>query len=478
MNRVSLPDNCSLVWLRNDLRLDDNTALAAAAQEGPVVACYLLCPNQWQQHSMAPIRVDFILRRLRALCDELHALNIPMLVRTANSYEDAPAAIGQLIDELGIKQLHFNREYLVDEVRRDLQVEQQLHQRGVRCRSYHDALVVPPGELKTGSGSFYKVYSPFRKAWENLVRDSLPDLLPAPSKQQLLGLEREPPPTQLTGWNLKDSSDWAAEESAAHQRLAEFLQERIEHYKEDRDIPAAPGTSRLSAWFNIGALSARRALMEAVATNSGELGTGSGGAVCWMRELVWREFYYHLVDACPRIVMGHAFQPHTEAVHWRSSENDLEAWKTGMTGQPLVDAGMRQLAATGWMHNRVRMITAMFLSKNLLLDWRLGEQHFMQQLIDGDFALNNGGWQWSASTGTDAAPYFRVFNPFSQSQRFDAEGTYIKRWVPELADMAARDLHDSERLSATRPAHYPQLIVDIKASRKRAISAFSELNKS
>jgi deoxyribodipyrimidine photo-lyase len=223
-------------------------------------------------------------------------------------------------------------------------------------------------------------------------------------------------------------------------------------------------------------ISPRQCLHAALQVNRGEFDSGNPGALCWINELLWREFYKHVLVGYPRVSRQRAFRPETEAVAWRQAPGELAAWQQGRTGIPLVDAGMRQLLATGWMHNRLRMVTAMFLTKNLLIDWREGERFFMQHLIDGDLAANNGGWQWSASTGTDAVPYFRLFNPLSQAQRFDAEGRFIRHWLPELDGLDDRALHNPAALGGLfGAAAYPPPIVDLASSRERALQAFKNL---
>ncbi|HBT32829.1 MAG TPA: deoxyribodipyrimidine photo-lyase, partial [Pusillimonas sp.] len=243
------------------------------------------------------------------------------------------------------------------------------------------------------------------------------------------------------------------------------------------DFPATPGTSQLSPYLAAGLISVRQCLYAALQANQGELETGRAGILTWVNELLWREFYLQLMYSFPALSMHRAMKPETEAVVWRDAPDDFNRWCKGDTGVPIVDAAMRQLNDTGWMHNRLRMVVAMFLSKNLLIDWRYGERYFMQNLVDGELAANNGGWQWSASTGADAAPYFRVFNPVSQSQRFDPEGKFIRKWVPELKEVDTKEIHDP--LPLTREVcGYPVIMVDLKVTRQRAIEAFKGLSKS
>jgi deoxyribodipyrimidine photo-lyase len=245
-------------------------------------------------------------------------------------------------------------------------------------------------------------------------------------------------------------------------------------YQPDRDCPAIPGTSVLSPYLAAGLVSAGQCLHAALMQNQGEFETGQRGIVVWITELLWREFYQHLLFGYPALSMHQPMRVETNAVVWRDAPEDFDAWAKGRTGVPIVDAAMRQLLATGWMHNRLRMVVAMFLTKNLLIDWRLGEAFFMQHLIDGELAANNGGWQWSASTGADSAPYFRVFNPISQSEKFDPQGAFIKHWVPELSTLGGKEIHNPSPV-ARKALNYPEQIVNLQSSRVRAIEAFKSL---
>jgi deoxyribodipyrimidine photo-lyase len=270
-----------------------------------------------------------------------------------------------------------------------------------------------------------------------------------------------------------DSRLWPAGEQAALRRLGDFIRTRLARYHLDRDFPARDGTSRLSPYLATGTLSVRRCFEAVLAANGGEWDSGCTGATTWINELIWREFYVHVLQAFPGVSRYRALRPETEAIRWRAPGEDLRRWQQGLTGFPLVDAGMRELAATGWMHNRARMMTATFLSKHLLIDWRHGERHFMHELVDGELAANNGGWQWCASTGTDAVPYFRVMSPSRQALRFDPDGEYIRRQLPELAGCSTRALQT--------PGHpellvtgYPAPIVDPAQARERAMAAYRD----
>ncbi len=270
---------------------------------------------------------------------------------------------------------------------------------------------------------------------------------------------------------------WPAGEPEAQRRLENFVQ-RIGNYQRVRDMPAVNGTSLLSPYLAAGVISPRQCLAAALAANKGQI-AGDDGVATWISELAWRDFYTHVLVGFPRVSKHRPFKLKTDQLNWRTDEPKFEAWKQGRTGYPIVDAGMRQLNQTGWMHNRLRMVTAMFLTKHLLIDWRWGEKYFMQHLIDGELAANNGGWQWSASTGTDSVPYFRIFNPFSQSKRFDPDGDFIKKLCPELSPIPPAALHDEKKFSAAIAKHgvdYPTYIVDYKQGRERALQAFKNLN--
>ncbi|WP_448682878.1 deoxyribodipyrimidine photo-lyase [Pseudomonas nicosulfuronedens] len=470
-----------LVWLRTDLRLRDNSALHAAAERGPVIALYLLSPSQWQSHDDAPCKVDFWLRNLRELRAGLDKLNIPLLIRVADRWKAAPSIIARLCRELEIETVHINEEYGVNEATRDAAVKKALEPDGIRLRSHLDQLFFTPGTILTKGGTYFQVYSQFRKVCYERLSLGVPSLVPAPRLQQKLDIASDRVPEQIEGFETPPAAlheEWPAGEEAAHERVELFTDEILKTYQDTRDLPARDGTSRLSPYLAAGVLSPRQCLHAALANNHGEFETGNSGAVSWINELLWREFYKHILVGFPRVSRHRAFREDTEKLRWRRDQKDLEDWQQGRTGFPIIDAAMRQLLATGWMHNRLRMVVAMFLTKNLLIDWREGERWFMRHLIDGDLAANNGGWQWSASTGTDAAPYFRIFNPISQSERFDADGRFIHRWVPELAGLQGRAMHDPSRLGLFGVEGYPQPMCDLSATRERALDAFKSLSAS
>lgn len=471
----------ALVWLRNDLRLHDNPALHAAAElRQGVIAVYVHCDAHVTRFPIAPARLDFARRHLHLLTTELARHHIALQVlRVARASEIAPALV-RLAQEHGISHCFFNAEYPLDELNRDQQVNQLLRAQGVTVKRCHDRVVIPPGKVRNEAGTPYKVFTPYKRKWLQLA--SLLPLRPleAPAHQAALpcpSASAQDIDRLFEDQELRDLGTlWPAGEAVARARLQRFVAENLDHYQTQRDLPAVAGTSGLSPYLAIGALSPRQALAAVLSRNGGDWNANAGVST-WISELIWREFYQHLVVDYPQVCMHRAMQVHTEAFPWRQAPEDFALWREGRTGIPIIDAGMRQLNATGWMHNRLRMLVAMFLTKNLQIDWRWGERYFMQQLIDGDFAANNGGWQWSASTGTDAAPYFRIFNPITQSQRFDPRGQFIRQWVPELAGLSDKAIHAPHLAPSGPPPGYPAPMVDLGASRKATIALFASLGQ-
>ncbi len=473
----------NLVWFRTDLRCYDNPALFHACAQGrPVIAVYCHTASQWQQHGLGKRKVRWMENAVAALQNNLRTLGIPLLVLEADTFDNSEALLQTLIGELGASRLLFNNEYEVNERKRDINLCRWAKDQGVEISRYHDQCLVPPGDVLTKSEQPFKVYSPFRKAWLPKAEQLLtaPLGLPQPSaEQQTLADQRmQQLPSRLRTLELQLSIEtddrWSHCETELHEQLQRFVDEHGPDYDQQRDLPAKPGTSTLSPALSIGLISARQCIHTAVQANEGRLIGGNKGLDSWINELTWRDFYRHLMVAFPQLCKHKSFKPEYEDVRWRNSEEDFQAWCEGRTGYPIVDAAQRQLVQTGWMHNRLRMITAMFLTKHLLIDWRRGEAFFNQHLMDADLASNNGGWQWSASTGADGAPYFRIFNPIAQSEKFDSDGEFIARYVPELANLAGKYRHNPSAFER-QTCGYPQPVVEHKYGRQRALDAFKAL---
>jgi len=458
----------TLHWFRSDLRIEDNTALAAAARSGEMLALYIATPQQWALHDDAPIKLDFWRRNLRKLESHLQQLGIPLLYAQVPAYGDVPALLADLLPGLGVTAVHCNREYPLFEQRRDALVAAALQDAGISLQIHDDQTLLPPERVLNKSGLPFKVFTPFSKAVRELLQQSPVQAVAAPARQSLPVLPSGLPlrtldaldwPAPRNEWD----SLWPAGEDHAWLALRDFVATRIDDYKQQRDFPGTAGTSKLSPQLTAGVLSVRQCWLATLPLDP------NGSIHSWQNELLWRDFYKHVMFHFPHVCKHYNWREDLQHVPWRHDEEDYRRWCEGRTGVPIVDAAMRQLLHTGWMHNRLRMITAMFLSKQLLIDWRWGERWFMQQLIDGDFSANNGGWQWSASTGTDAAPYFRIFNPVTQSARFDPEGSFLRHWLPELTELDAAGIHDPGLL---RPPGYPAPMIDLAFGRERALNAF------
>jgi len=464
----------ALVWFRSDLRLEDNPALRNAFENSEKVhAIFIFSKKQLEKHNEANVKIDFIIKNLIQLEKKLTALNVPLTIIKSDGFDSDASLIGEFIDKKNIDKVFWNNQFGEDETIRDRQVINYLDSKNINVNIFNDQIVYEPGFLKTGQGLPYSVFTPFKRKWiDNFEMDFLDIEYQYQSRKNLNYLS-----------NLKDfdfnfeathqvnMNLWPAGEDEAEARLLKFLDEKAIKYSKNRNDPILDGTSRISPYLASGIISSKKCILEALKINNFEFSSGHIGVTKWIDEIVWREFYKNIMFSFPKVSRGQPFQDYSKKIEWRYSEKEFTAWKEGMTGFPIVDAAMRQLNHEGWMHNRLRMVVAMFFTKNMLHDWRLGEAYFMQNLIDGDFASNNGGWQWSSSTGTDAAPYFRIFNPITQSTNFDKEGLFIKKYVTELKDLDKSIIHNPPK-EHRKYCNYPESILDLKESRLRAIEAF------
>lgn len=464
-----------LVWFRNDLRVTDNLALHAACQDAQanVVAVFIATPVQWASHTMAPRQATFLRQNLQHLQTALAVRGIPLHYHQCDDFQASNTWLIDFCQQQQVDTLFYNQQYELNERLRDDALMVQLSVLSIGYQRFHDSVLLPPGSVRTGNHEMYKVFTPFRRAFIQRLLMSDNHCVPAPKTRN-----NGPMLTPLLPFDYPqlpvDSQLFPAGEEAALQRLRRFCREQVQDYQQQRDLPAVSGTSYLSAYLTLGILSPRQCFHRLRAECPGMLDNADSGAFTWLNELIWREFYRHLLVAYPHLCQHHPFIDWTDAITWNRSEQQLKAWQQGQTGYPIVDAAMRQMNETGWMHNRLRMISASFLVKDLLIDWRQGEHYFMSQLVDGDLAANNGGWQWAASTGTDAAPYFRIFNPTTQGERFDRDGIFIRRWLPELAVVPDSDIHQPWRWAERQQQHldYPLPLVDHKQARLVTLAAF------
>jgi deoxyribodipyrimidine photo-lyase len=465
----------TLWWIRRDLRLSDNQALAAAlAAAEHVVPVFVLDPALLASPCAGDKRLAFLFDGLRSLDADLRQRGSRLIVR-----QGEPAAqLARLLGETGASAIFAERDVTPYARRRDEQVSALLPLHVTGGLAMH-----PPSAVVKEDGSPYTVYTPFSKRWLALPLPSPADLLPSPRRVATpTDLDSLPIPAEPT---LPAGVPFPAGEAEAQRLLAAFTEGEdaaITRYRDERNRPDLEGTSRLSPYLRFGMLSARQAV---VASRTARLVARTSdacyGTDTWLSELIWREFYVAILYHFPHVRSG-SFQRHYDHIPWANDETDFAAWREGRTGYPIVDAAMRQLVQTGWMHNRSRMIVASFLVKDLLIDWRRGERFFMQHLLDGDPANNNGGWQWTAGVGTDAAPYFRVFNPVVQGQKFDPNGDYVRRWLPELARVPAKFVHnpwtmppdEQRRAGCVIGTDYPAPIIDHAFARERTLAAYAQ----
>jgi deoxyribodipyrimidine photo-lyase len=464
----------SLVWFRRDLRADDHAALFHALKASGRVGCAFVFDTEILDElpSRADRRVEFIWESLRDLDAALARLGGGLMVLHGRARDEIP----RLAARMHAGAVYTNRDYEPRAVERDRAVAARLAADGRDFYGYKDHVVFDTDEVLTQDGRPFSVFTPYRNAW--LKRLEPFHLRPYPVERYAGALapppERRLPSLEEIGFRRTNLAELRLPAgTSGAERLLEDFKARIDAYRERRDFPALKGPSYLSVHLRFGTLSIRRVAAFARA-RAGE------GAQGWLSELIWREFYSQILHHHPRVVTS-AFKPEYDAIRWPDDPDRLAAWQEARTGYPLVDAAMRQINATGYMHNRLRMVAASFLVKDLHVDWRLGEKYFADHLIDYDLASNNGGWQWAASTGCDAQPYFRIFNPVSQSRKFDPEGRFIRRYLPELDGCDAKQIHapwemnvgEQERAGVVIGRDYPAPVVDHAAARQRALELYS-----
>ena len=472
----------AVVWLRRDLRLADNLALHHAVESGAkIVVLYVLDPVILGSNYIGAPRVKFMTEALNDLDLRLREYGAHLLIRHGEPSE----IVASVALEVGADQVYYNHDYTPYTRKRDEAVQIALGAHGISFHAYHDRVLLAPDAIFTGSGKPYAVYTPYKTKWRETAKP-----FSEPVKTDFQGVFHDlsgvdglsvPTPASL-GFEGNIISTPEATPKVAQRLLSDFIRRNIFSYAEARDTLAEPfddprnGTSSLSPYIRWGLVSPRqlrKAAADATAAAPNE--AAREGVTTWVDELIWAEFYTQVLWHFPH-VKTQSFKPEYDLIEWRHAPDDLAAWQEGRTGYPVVDAAMRQLNATGWMHNRARMIVASFLTKDLLIDWREGERYFMQKLLDGDLAANNGGWQWAAGTGTDAQPYFRIFNPASQSEKFDPEAIFIQKWIPALRGYSVKYIHAPWTMN-NAPHGYPRPMVDHSEARHRTLEAFSVVKK-
>lgn len=446
-----------LWWIRRDLRINTNSTLKSALKNGNAVIPVFILDDRLL-NTPATNRERFLFSGLQELKLQLQEKGSGLVIRRGNPV----AELQRLVQETGARMIFAEEDYSPFARLRDALVANELPLQLVTGLTvFHPASILKP------DGSPYTVFTPYSKTWKSLPQVDL-EVLSIPDNLPAVDLPRSEPIPEFT-----PLAGFPAGEIEASHRLEDFLQNRVANYHDDRNRMDLDGTSTLSPYLRFGMISAAFVVKQIRSFN------GQQGVQTWLNEIIWREFYQSILYHFPH-VQHQAFNPKLRNIAWRDAPEDFQAWKDGRTGFPVVDAAMRQLMATGWMHNRARMITASFLTKDLLINWQEGERWFMQQLVDGDTSANNGGWQWTAGTGTDAAPYFRIFNPVLQSKKFDPNGTYIRRWVPELEAVPNEWIHEPWKMPESLQLStgmridmtYPAPIVEHGIVKDRTLAAY------
>ena len=468
----------ALIWHRRDLRIDDNPAIDAALAEGfDPVGVFIFDRRILSTLAPSDRRVEFIHRSVQELAASYARAGRPFFAIAGAAAE----SVAHLAQQVGAQAVFAGRDYEPSSIERDEQAQALLQAQGARLALLKDHVIFEAHDIRTQAGQAYSVFTPYKAAWLRALSLSAPSVSPTAARLAALGhppmAPSELPSLPSLGFEGADLDELDIEpgESGAAQTLARFGA-KVDRYATEREFPALDGSSRLGPHLRFGTCSIRQAVCWARAH-------GGEGAQTWISELVWREFCSMLLQERPDLAQGASYQRKCDRLAWSNDPAKLEAWKAGRTGSPLVDAAMRELARTGHMHNRCRMVAASYLCKDLDCDWRLGEAHFASLLLDFELANNNGGWQWCASTGCDAQPYFRIFNPASQSRRFDPQGTYVKRWVPELANCPASAIHEPHLAKPAVLANagivldttYPRPLVERSAARAACLAKHKAL---
>ncbi|AEO08097.1 deoxyribodipyrimidine photolyase [Buchnera aphidicola str. Ua (Uroleucon ambrosiae)] len=468
----------NLMWFRNDLRIRDNIALyqACKSNEDQVFSLFIATPDQWNNHGMSVKKKSFIYYNLESLKKELFKLNIVLYYHESTDFLHSVKYLLYFCQKYKINNVFYNYQYEINERKRDCLVKKKLSQKGYVVKGFHDNLLVSHKIIKNNNNQTYKIFSFFKKKIvEHLYKNKLNNLLlPSPRK-----LKKNIFFTSLPKNNLMinfNTNIFPIGEKEAISRLKNFCTYKTKNYALKKKFSLIDSASMLSPYLSAGIISSRHCLIMLRNIQNQESFKNILNST-WFNQILWREFYYHLLIGFPEISKFQSLTKWEKNIDWIDNIKYLNAWKEGNTGFPIIDASMRQLNQLGWMHNRLRMITASFLVKNLFIDWRQGEKYFMSRLIDGDLALNNGGWQWSASIGCDSVPYIRFFNPLYQSKLFDMSGSFIKQFIPELKHVPNQYIHQPYEWSKKTQSKldYPEPIINYVISRKKFLLIFNKI---
>jgi len=477
------------IWLREDLRTQDHEGFKQAQENHPDQSCialYIFTPETWLAHDRSPQQIYFILENLKLMSEKLENLNIPLKILNLKTFKQIPEALLNFCETYDIQNIYAARNYGLDELNRDKQCTELLEKFNIKIKFRNDFVFFAPHKILKSDGQPYKVFTAYKKAWNQKILEIPPELLIFNSSAYLIkpqaetGVCSDALPGEIAGFSLPDNKaykNWVLSEEELKNKFKNFIKHDLDHYSKNRDFPALNKNSQLSPYLAIGVINIRQILslliQEKTSGNFLDLLDQEGVGV-FINELIWRDFYQMILFNFPRVSKHQPYLLQTNQIHWSENKNIFKSWCAGQTGFPIIDASMRCLNQTGFLHNRLRMIVAMFLTKILWIDWRWGEAYFMRNLIDGELGANNGGWQWCASTGTDSVPYFRIFSPLLQSQKFDPEGEFIREYLPELKNLEPKKIHDPDLLTR-KNLGYPAPIVDYSAQRKSAIESFKKI---
>ncbi|WP_343153230.1 deoxyribodipyrimidine photo-lyase [Buchnera aphidicola (Mindarus keteleerifoliae)] len=462
--------NINLVWFRNDLRVRDNTALfkACRSKEDKIVAIYIATPKQWKSHNMSPKQSFFIYKNLLLLEKKLFLLKIPFFYFEISNFDSQILFLVEFCKKKNIHTLFYNKQYEINEIKRDQKIKKILNSKKINMIGYHDSILISPNLIFNSNKKSYIKYTPFKNKIFSYLNKKKIRCFPVPDVRSIKEKEFSSKIFSFTYPKEKFSTKlFPIGENNAIKKLNFFLNQTTMSYSLTRNFFGMNSTSFLSPYLSIGILSPRQCL-SAIFKEKISFESVNNDKITWVEELIWREFYKHTMNSYSLISKEKSIFHWEKEIKWNNNKKHFSLWKKGLTGYPIIDAAMRQLNQLGWMHNRLRMITASFLTKNLLIDWRKGAKYFMSKLIDGDFSSNIGGWQWAASVGFDSVPYFRFFNPLIQSKKFDPNGKFIYSFIPELRKVPINFIHDLQRWREKNPntIDYPHPIVNYKLTKK------------